>query len=170
MNCNQERWQGNWIIPTGRAVALYGTIVVLLMIGGLKFTEVEVKALELIINGTPWLSWMYAVFGVAGASYFLGVVEIATALLLAAAPWSQRAGIVGGAFGALTFFITSTLLIALPVWEAPSGGFPALNAIGSFLIKDIALLGITIVLLGESITRLRVPALEQSQDQVHAPV
>lgn len=36
---------------------------------------------------------------------------------------------------------------------AGSGGFPALNALGSFLIKDIAMLGVSLVILGESLAR-----------------
>ena len=85
----------------GRVVALAGVVIPLLLIGGLKFTQFEVEALRPVIGGTPWLAWMYRVFGEAGASYFLGVVEIATALLLVASPWSPRAGVVGGALGGL---------------------------------------------------------------------
>jgi uncharacterized membrane protein YkgB len=136
---------------TGRVVALVGVVLPLLLIGGLKFTPFEVEALKPLIGGTPWLAWMYPVFGEAGASYLLGVVEIATALLLLASPWSPRAGVVGGALGGLTFLVTTSLLFALPVWEASLGGFPALGAAGQFLIKDVALLGISLVVLGESL-------------------
>ena len=50
-----------------------------------------------------------------------------------------RAGVVGGALAALIFLATSSMLLALPVWEQSLGGFPALNGAGQFLIKDIAL-------------------------------
>ena len=141
------------ITAAGRAIALLGVILVLLMIGGLKFTQIEIDGLKPLISGTPWLAWMYPVFGEAGASYLLGVVEIATALLLCAAPWSARAGVAGGALGALTFLVTTSLLLPLPVWEQASGGFPALNELGYFLIKDITLLGVSLVVLGESLAR-----------------
>jgi uncharacterized membrane protein YkgB len=141
------------LTSAGRLIALLGVILVLLMIGGLKFTQIEIDGLKPLISGTPWLAWMYPVFGEAGASYLLGVVEIATALLLCAAPWSARAGVAGGALGTLTFFVTTSLLLPLPVWEEGSGGFPALNELGYFLIKDIALLGISLVVLGESLAR-----------------
>ena len=142
----------------GRVVALAGVVLPLLLIGGLKFSRFEVEALKPVIGGTPWLAWMYPAFGEAGASYFLGVVEIATALLLVASPWSPRAGVVGGALGGLTFLVTTSLLLALPVWEPSLGGFPALGAAGQFLIKDVALLGISLVVLGESLTRLPASA------------
>ncbi|RUV61995.1 MAG: DUF417 family protein [Mesorhizobium sp.] len=141
------------VSKAGRILALIGVILPLLMIGGMKFTAVEIEALRPLIGGTPWLAWMYPVFGEAGASYVLGVVEIATALLLIASPWSTRAGVAGGALAALIFLVTCSIMVALPIWE-PALGFPALGPAGQFLIKDIALLGISLVILGESLNRL----------------
>jgi uncharacterized membrane protein YkgB len=140
------------IRSAGRVVAVAGVILPLLMIGGMKFTAVEIEALKPLIAGTPWLAWMYPVFGEAGASYVLGVVEIATALLLIASPWSARAGVAGGALATLTFLVTCSVMLALPIWE-PTLGFPALGPGGQFLIKDVALLGIALVVLGESLQR-----------------
>jgi uncharacterized membrane protein YkgB len=48
---------------------------------------------------------------------------------------------------------STTFQIAI-VWEEASGGFPALNELGYFLIKDIALLGVSLVVLGESLARV----------------
>ena len=45
----------------GRAVALTGVIAPLLLIGGMKFTQVEIEGLKPLIGGTPWLAWMYPV-------------------------------------------------------------------------------------------------------------
>jgi reactive chlorine resistance protein C len=141
----------DWLINGGRWIALIGVILVLLLIGGLKFTQIEIDGLKPIIGGTPWLAWMYPVLGEAGASYLLGVVELATAALLALSPSSRRAGILGGALASLTFFVTSTVMLAIPIWEAGSGGFPWLNPMGQFLIKDVALLGIALGIFGESL-------------------
>lgn len=139
----------------GRTTALAGVVLPLFMIGILKFTQIEVEALKPLISGTPWLAWLYSVFGEAGASYLLGTVEILTAGLLVASLWSARAGVLGGALAAMTFAVTCSTMLALPIWEGPSGGFPWLNATGSFLIKDVALLGISLVVLGGSLARLR---------------
>jgi len=103
----------------------------------------------------PWLAWLYPVFGEAGASYFLGIVEITAAALLVASPWSPRAAVCGGAMAAITFLVTSSLLFALPVWEAQAGGFPALNILGQFLLKDVAFLGIALVIASEGLARMR---------------
>lgn len=142
------------ISRAGRATALAGVFLPLFLIGILKFTQIEIDALEPLITNTPWLAWMYPVFGKAGASWFLGIVEIITAFLLLASPSSPRAGIAGGALGTLTFVVTTSILFALPIWEAKSGGFPWLNGTGSFLIKDVALLGISLAILGDSLARL----------------
>jgi reactive chlorine resistance protein C len=132
---------------SGRLIAFVGVVLPLLLIGGMKFTRVEIEALHPLISGTPWLAWLHAVFGESGASHALGVFEIAAAVLLLAAPWSARAGLVGGALAAITFLVTSSILLApLPVWDDRVGGFPALGPLGQFLIKDIALLGISLVI------------------------
>ena len=138
-------------LGAGRAVSLAGVVLPLLLIGLLKFTQVEIEALKPLISGTPWLAWLYSVFGFAGTSYLLGVVELITAALFIASVWSIRAGIIAGALGALIFLTTISTLFALPIWEASSGGFPFLNFIGSFLIKDVALLGIGLAILGENL-------------------
>lgn len=138
----------------GRAVALAGVVLPLFMIGILKFTQIEIDALKPIIGGTPWLAWLYPVFGEAGASYLLGIVEIITAFLFIASPWSARSGVLAGALGSVVFATTTSTMLALPIWEEASGGFPWLNILGAFLIKDVALLGASLVVLGESLARL----------------
>jgi uncharacterized membrane protein YkgB len=141
------------VAAAGRGVALAGVVLPLALIGILKFTQFEIEALKPVIIGTPWLAWLYSVLGYAGTSYLLGVVELTTAALLVASPWSARAGIAGGALGALTFATTTSTLLALPIWEASAGGFPFLNPLGSFLIKDVALLGVSLVVMGEGLAR-----------------
>jgi reactive chlorine resistance protein C len=140
------------IVKTGRGVAFIGVVLPLLLIGGLKFTQVEIEALRPLIAMTPWLAWMYPVFGEAGASYLLGTVEIATALLLIAGLLWPLAGVVGAILASGTFLVTCSIMLAMPIWD-PTLGFPAIGPLGQFLIKDIALLGISLVFLGESAAR-----------------
>lgn len=141
------------VVAAGRTIALAGVVLPLFLIGILKFTQIEIDALKPLIGGTPWLAWLYPAFGEAGASYLLGVVELVTAALFVASPWSARAGIAAGALGTLTFAVTVSTMLALPIWEQASGGFPWLDATGSFLIKDVALLGVSLVVLGEGLAR-----------------
>ena len=132
---------GRRLARIGRGVALAGAAAPLLLIGGMKFTAVEIAALQPLIAGTPWLAWLYPLLGEAGASYLLGVVEMAAGLLLLAAPWSARAGVAGGALGG-AHLRRHLLADARPADLGAGLGFPALGPLGQFLIKDIALLGI----------------------------
>ena len=77
----------------GRPIALAGVVLPLALIGALKFTQFEIDALKPLISGTPWLAWLYPVFGPAMTSYLLGVAELITAALFIASLWSARAGI-----------------------------------------------------------------------------
>src|SRR5262245_53636884 len=88
-------------VALGRGIALAGVVIPLLMIGILKFTNYEVEALKPLISATPWLAWLYPALGFTGTSYLLGVVELITAALFIASPWSARAGIAAGALGTL---------------------------------------------------------------------
>jgi uncharacterized membrane protein YkgB len=139
----------NRIERIGRTVALAGIIVPLLLIGGLKFTAAEVEALKPLIGNTPWLRWLY-LLGHEQASYLLGIIELAAATLLIASPWSRTAAIIGAGLAAVTFLVTSSLLLLPFAWDA-SIGFPALGPLGQFLIKDIALLGVALSYLGEKL-------------------
>ncbi|TIL38940.1 DUF417 family protein [Mesorhizobium sp.] len=145
---------GYHLAAVGRAVTLLGVVLPLLLIGILKFTAIEIEALRPFVENTPWLAWLYPALGFAGASYFLGVVELVTALLLIASVRSVWAGLVGGAIGSVIFALTSSTMITLPIWETGSGGFPFLNGLGAFLIKDVALLGVSLVILGGSLQQL----------------
>lgn len=151
MNVNAHELQG--IERWGRRVAVAGVALALIFIGGLKFTSIEVEALQPLIGGTPWIAWTYGVFGHVGTSRLLGVVEIATGLLLIASMRMPLAGIVGGTIATVLFLVTCSMLLAQPIWEARSGGFPALNGLGAFLIKDITLLGVSLTALGEGLAR-----------------
>ena len=141
------------LLGIGRQIAVLGVVMPLLMIGLLKFTSIEVEALKPLISQTPWLAWLYAVFGETKTSYLLGVVEILAAVLLVASRWSAKAAIAGGALCTLTFVTTLSIMLAVPIWETASGGFPWLNRAGSFLIKDLALLGVSLMVLAEGHVR-----------------
>ncbi len=137
----------------GDLIALYGLVLVLLLIGGLKFTALEAKLLEPLVKSSPLLAWAYSILSLQGFSNLLGVVEIGTAALLALAPAFRLCGVAGGALAALTFFVTSSLLLTFPIWEESLGGFPALNQAGAFLIKGVTLLGVALSVLGRALAK-----------------
>src|SRR5262249_37163111 len=92
-----------------------------------KWFEYEAKALVPFISNGPLLSWMYPVFGVRGASWFLGVAEWLICLLLFLGFWNKELGVLGALGSALTFIATVTIIPFMPNgWAASAGGFPAM--------------------------------------------
>jgi reactive chlorine resistance protein C len=136
----------------GRALARYGLVVVVGWIGLMKFTGYEAEGIRPFVANSPLMSWVYRFMSVQGFSAMLGVVEVAVALLIAARPFSSRASALGSALAVGMFLTTLSFLVTTPgVWEPSLGGFPALSAVpGQFLIKDLALLGISLWTLGEA--------------------
>jgi uncharacterized membrane protein YkgB len=94
-------------------------------------------------------------------SAMLGVIEVAIAILIAARSFSPRACVLGSVLAVGMFLTTLSFLVTTPgVWEPSAGGFPALSAIpGQFLIKDLALLGISLWTFGEAWKACERPAV-----------
>jgi uncharacterized membrane protein YkgB len=136
----------------GRELARYGVVVVVGWIGLMKFTAYEAEGIRLYVTNSPLMSWVYQYMSVRGFSAMLGVVEVAIAVLIAARPFSPRASVLGSALAVGMFLTTLSFLATTPgVWEPSAGGFPALSGKpGQFLIKDLALLGISLWSLGEA--------------------
>ena len=136
----------------GSGLARYGLAIAVAWIGLMKFTAYEAEGISPFVAHSPLMSWVYGFMSVRGFSAVLGVVEVATALLIAARPFSPRASALGSALAVGMFLTTLSFLVTTPgVWEPSLGGFPALSAVpGQFLIKDLALLGISLWTLGEA--------------------
>src|SRR5438876_1782239 len=136
----------------GRELARYGLVVVIAWVGLMKFTAYEAEGIRPFVANSPLMSWVYGLTNVRDFSAVLGVVEIAIAILIAARPFSPRASALGSALAVGMFLTTLSFLVTTPgVWAADAGGFPALSGSpGQFLIKDLALLGISLWSLGEA--------------------
>ena len=136
----------------GRELARYGLVVVVGWIGLMKFTGYEAEGIRPFVANSPLMSWVYGLMSVQGFSAMLGVVEVTIALLIAARPFWPRASALGSALAVGMFLTTLSFLVTTPgVWASSAGGFPALSAFpGQALIKDLALLGISLWTLGEA--------------------
>jgi len=149
---HEQRAMSSRVEAAGRELARYGLVVVVAWIGLMKFTAYEAEGIRPFVANSPLLSWVYRPLSVQGFSAVLGVVEVAIALLIAARPLSPRVSALGSALAVGMFLTTLSFLVTTPgVWEPSLGGFPALSAVpGQFLIKDLALLGISLWTLGEA--------------------
>jgi uncharacterized membrane protein YkgB len=135
----------------GRYTLRYGLVLVLVAIGGMKFTAYEAEGISVFVANSPFMSWTYSVVSIRGFAGLLGGIEIAIALIIAARPLSLRASAVGSAAAVGMFLTTLSFLLTTPgVWEPSAGGFPALSVLpGQFLLKDVVLLGASMWLCGD---------------------
>jgi uncharacterized membrane protein YkgB len=129
-------------------------VLIFLFFGYQKWFEYEAQALVPYISHGPLIFWMYPVFGLHGATWFLGVSEWLFGALLFAGFWNKSLGILG-ALGAIgTFAATATIIPFMPEgWATSAGGFPAMTERVAFLMKDIVLLAASIYLLKQDVAR-----------------
>lgn len=140
----------------GALAARYGLVIVIGWIGALKFTDYEAHGIQPLVANSPFMTWVYGIFSVTAFSTVLGVVEIATALLLAVKPWWPKVSVAGSVMAVGLFLATISFLVTTPgIWEASAGGFPALSSTGQFLIKDVALIGLAAWTLGDALRAIR---------------
>lgn len=128
-------------------------MVIFLWFGGLKFTTYEAHSIAPFIINSPVMSWLNILFGVQGASYVIGVLELSTAGALILGAFRPIFSILGAAMSAATYLITLTFFLSTPgVAEATAGGFPAISAMpGQFLLKDLVLIAASLSLLLASV-------------------
>jgi uncharacterized membrane protein YkgB len=154
----------------GLNIARYGLAIVLLWIGGMKFTTYEAQGIRPLVANSPLMGWAYQVMSEQAFSSLLGVVEIATGLLIALRPVWPLGSAIGSGLAVGTFLTTLTFLFTTPGWEPSLGGFPALSHMpGEFLLKDLVLLGVAIFTAGEALgaVRPRNPSLIQAEQFHH---
>lgn len=135
------------------ALLRWALVIVFLWFGGMKFTSYEAYGNAPLIDHSPVMSWLNVVFGVQGASYVIGSIELSTAVMLMLGAFNAAASALGAAMSSVTFVITLSFFLTTPgVAEPTAGGFPAISApIGQFLLKDLVLLAASVNLLLASI-------------------
>lgn len=153
MNIPLQTRTSNRLQNVGLLLVRYGVVLILLWVGLLKFTPTEAEGIRPFVENSPLLSWMYNVTSIQTASSALGVIEVATVVLMATRPWSALVSAIGSAMAVITFLITLSFLLSTPQVVDPA--FPGLSAFpGQFLMKDVLLLGGAFWSLGESLQAL----------------
>jgi uncharacterized membrane protein YkgB len=140
-------------------------VLIFVLFGYQKWFEYEAETLIPFISNGPLIFWLYPVFGVRGASWFLGASEWLFAALLFWGFWNKKAGVLG-ALGCLFAMIgTVTIIPFMPDgWDA-AAGFPAMKGNVAFLMKDVVLLAVSFYLLKQDAVRVAVAEAERSERQ-----
>jgi uncharacterized membrane protein YkgB len=156
----------NWLINLLRKAGLLkkdldyrliriSMVILFFFFGYQKWFDYEMKGLIPFFTHGPLIFWMYPVFGIKGATYFLGVAEWLFGGLLLAGFWNKKLGILGALGSVATFVSTVTIIPFMPDGWAPSaGGFPAMVGNVAFLMKDVVLLAVSVYLLKQDVVNL----------------
>jgi uncharacterized membrane protein YkgB len=139
-------------------------VIIYFFFGYQKWFSYEAHALIPFISNGPLISWMYPVFGLQGASWFLGVSEWLFGALIFLGFWNKPLGILGALGSCATFLMTITIIPFMPDgWAASAGGFPAMQGDVAFLMKDVVLFAVSFYLLKQDVVRA-----SQAADSVKA--
>ena len=145
--------ENDWAISLeniGATVVRYGLVVILLWIGGVKFTAYEAEGIKGLIENSPLMSWAYGVFSVRSYAAIIGSSEIIFGILISIRPFAPKLSAAGSGGAILMFLTTLSFMLTTPgVWQT-GYGFPFLGSSGQFLIKDLVLLGAATWTAGES--------------------
>ena len=132
-------------------------VIIYFFFGYQKWFDYEAQGLIPFFTHGPLIFWMYPVFGMKGATYFLGVSEWLFGALLLVGFWNTKLGMLGALGSIVSFLCTVTAIPFLPDgWEASAGGFPAMAAGGNvaFTIKDVVLFAVSFYLLKQDVLRV----------------
>jgi uncharacterized membrane protein YkgB len=118
MSCNQSRQSSEGVnmklyfnvaekgVGSYRSLAILRWIMVLIFVafGIQKFTPQSAHGIVLYISNSPFVSWL-SIFGVRGEAYFLGVIELSIAVLLAAGSVIPVLSAIGSLMGDCVFVL-----------------------------------------------------------------
>jgi uncharacterized membrane protein YkgB len=139
----------------GAHILRYGLVIILVWIGALKFAAYEAESIQGLVANSPLLAWGYNLMSTYGFARLIGVSEILFGVLIAVRPFVPKLSALGSLGAIVTFVITLSFILTTPgVWQE-GYGFPALSIIGSFLVKDLILLGAALWTLGEALQAVR---------------
>jgi uncharacterized membrane protein YkgB len=145
-------------------------VLIFLFFGYQKWFDYEAQALIPFIRNGPLISWMYPVFGIRGATWFLGVSEWLFGGLLFLGFWNKRLGILGALGSCFSFVATVTIIPFMPNgWATSAGGFPAMTVNGAFLMKDVVLFAASLYLLKQDVERSLLGAKAKAEQVTRQP-
>ncbi len=112
----------------------FPVVLVLLWIGGMKFTLLEAKGIEALVSSSPLMSWMYNVWDLQTTSNLIGVYDLIALTLVILAIFNQKLLIPAVLMSGAVFAVTQTFFLS---WAAALSSETLLSTGGHFLIKDL---------------------------------
>jgi uncharacterized membrane protein YkgB len=118
--------------------------LVLLWIGGMKFTQIEAEGIADLVQSSPLMSWLYLLFDQQTTSNLIGIYDLLALLLLGLGLHYRPLFLPGWLMCLAVFLTTQSFLLSFP------GAFSAnglLTSSGQFLIKDLWFIASMLLLL-----------------------
>lgn len=112
----------------------FPVVLVLMWIGGMKFTLLEAKGIEALVSSSPLMSWMYNVWDLQTTSNLIGVYDLIALTLVILAIFNQKLLIPAVLMSGAVFAVTQTFFLS---WPAALSSETLLSTGGHFLIKDL---------------------------------
>ena len=128
---------------SGAIVLRYSLVFFFLAFGLYKFTPQEAAGIAPLMAHSPVLFWAGPTLGEQGASNFIGVIEIALGLMVAARTFAPRISALGSLGMAGALVTTLSFLFTTP-------GLDPQSSDAGFLLKDLTLLGAALWSAGEA--------------------
>ncbi|MFG2585376.1 YkgB family protein [Streptomyces malaysiensis] len=146
---------GQGLQNTGFSTIRYGLALNLLSIGRLKFEVYEVENIRPLVTASPLFSRLLTELGEQKLARVIGATEMITGSLIAARPFAPRASALGSLGAAGIFATTLSFLATTPEAWQERRREPKLSLAGQFLVKDIVLLGASLLTAAESLQASR---------------
>jgi len=179
----------------GMQLLRYGTVLVLVWIGGLKVYKYEADGIVPFVANSPVMSFFYhfdapdyknhmnregqvvpenRAWHEANHTYpfalGLGAVICAIGVLIALYPWFPKLSALGSFLCFGMSLVTLSFLITTPeTWVpdlgGPEHGFPLLSGAGRLVVKDVIMLGASVVTMADAARRALASTPLQGQGQ-----
>ena len=124
-------------------------------IGRLKFEDYEVENIRPAVVSSLLMRLPLRRLGETRLAKAIGLTEIAIAAMISTGRWAPRISAAGSILTAGMLAVTPSFLVATPAAWHQRGPEPKLSPAGQFLIKDVELLGASLITAAESLSRTR---------------
>lgn len=115
-------------------ISIVPVLLVLLWIGGMKFTLLEAQGIEALVKSSPFMGWLYNFFSIQTTSNIIGLYDIIAVILLLLAMYNRKLLIPAILMSGIVFIVTQSFLVTF----TPSlSSETLLSTTGHFLIKDL---------------------------------
>jgi len=115
-------------------ISIMPVLLVLLWIGGMKFTLLEAQGIEALVKSSPLMSWLYSFFSIQATSNIIGIYDLIAVVLLILAMYLPKLTVPAILMSGMVFVVTQTFLIS---FSGSLSSETLLSTTGHFLIKDL---------------------------------